>query len=63
MEKVYHIYAKERCIVPNVSEEEFESVWNTIRNMVGIMKTEYSTDDITYEELELNREVWKEASH
>jgi hypothetical protein len=51
MEKVYHIYAKDRCLFHSLKEEEFETTWNTLNNMVGLMKTDYSVEDLTYEEL------------
>jgi hypothetical protein len=41
MEKVYHIYAKDRCLFHSIKEEEFEVTWKTLNNMVGIMHTDY----------------------
>ena len=32
MEKVYHIYAKEECLYNNLSTEEFNNTWETLRN-------------------------------
>jgi len=63
MEKVYHIYAKDRCLFHSIKEEEFETTWNTINNMVGIMKTDYSVDDLSYEELLVNKESILSSSH
>jgi hypothetical protein len=51
MERVYHIYAKDRCLFHSVKEEEFITTWNTLNNMVGLMKTDYSVEDLSYEEL------------
>ena len=39
MEKVYHIYAKEECIYNNLSTDEFNNTWETLKGMVGLMKT------------------------
>ena len=39
MEKVYHIYAKKECLYNNLSEEQFNNTWETLKGMVGLMKT------------------------
>ena len=51
MEKVYHIYAKEECIYNNLSIEEFNHTWETLKGMVGLMKTDYELEDLSYEEV------------
>jgi hypothetical protein len=61
MQKIYHIYAKDKCIMHSVKEEEFDIAWETLTRMVGIMKTEYSVNDLSYEELVLRKEL--EASY
>jgi len=53
MEKVYHIYAKEECLYNNLSTEEFNHTWKTLKGMVGLMKTDYELEDLTYEECNL----------
>jgi hypothetical protein len=63
MEKIYHIYAKDKCLFHSVKEDEFETTWNTLKNMVGLMKTDYSVNDLTYEELTINKEVVLNSSH
>jgi len=63
MEKVYHIYAKDKCIMHSIKEEEFPTVWNTLNNLVGIMKTDYEKDDLSYEELYVNKKTVLESSH
>lgn len=62
-EKIYHIYAKDKCIFHSVREDEFRTTWNALNNMVGIMKTEYSVDDLSYEELVVNKQTILESSH
>ena len=62
-EKIYHIYAKDRCLFHSIKEEEFITTWSTIQNMVGLMKTDYTTDDLSYEELIVNKEVSINSSH
>ena len=63
MEKIYHIYAKDKCLYHSLKKEEFEKIWDTLNNMVGLMKTEYSVEDLTYEELSLNKKVVLDSSH
>ena len=63
MEKIYHIYAKDRCLFHSIKEEEFQATWNTLKRMVGLMKTDYSVDDLSYEELTVSRPVISESSH
>jgi hypothetical protein len=50
-EKIYHIYAKNQCIYHSIKEEDFNNTWNTLKNMVGLMKTDYTLDDLSFEEL------------
>ena len=50
MEKVYHIYAKKECLYNNLSKEEFNNTWETLKGMVGLMKTDYTLEDLSYEE-------------
>ena len=63
MEKIYHIYAKDRCLFHSVKEDEFDITWNTLKNMVGIMKTDYTIEDLSYVELMTNKEVALNSSH
>ena len=52
MEKVYHIYAKEECLYNNLSEGQFNKTWNALNGMVGLLHTDYSIEDLSYEEIE-----------
>jgi hypothetical protein len=63
MEKIYHIYAKDRCLFHSVKEEDFQTTWRTLNNMVGIMKTDYVIEDLSYEELVINKESIFNSSH
>jgi len=62
-EKVYHIYAKNECLYHSLREDEFRRTWEQLNNMVGLMKTDYSRDDLSYEELLINKEVVLNSSH
>ena len=51
MEKVYHIYAKQECLYNNLTEQQFNNTWETLKGMVGLMKTDYELEDLSYEEV------------
>ena len=63
MEKIYHIYAKEKCLFHSIKEEEFKTTWDTLNRLVGLMKTDYSSNDLSYEELIINKEVSLNSSY
>jgi len=63
MEKVYHIYAKDKCLFHSLKEEEFALTWKTIHRLVGIMKTEYTETDLSFIELTANKETIINSSH
>ena len=50
MEKVYHIYAKQECLFHSLTKEQFTNTWETLKGMVGLMKTDYELEDLSYEE-------------
>ena len=50
MTKIYHIYAKNECLYNNLSESQFNKTWETLKGMVGLMKTDYELEDLSYEE-------------
>ena len=54
-EKVYHIYAKQECLYNNLTESQFNKTWETLKGMVGLMRTDYNIDDLSYEVCEVNR--------
>jgi hypothetical protein len=62
-EKIYHIYAKNKCLFHSIKEEDFDTIWNTIRGMISLIQTDYSLQDLSYEELHLNREALLNSSH
>jgi len=63
MEKVYHIYAKNKCILHSIKEEDFEVAWNTLKKMIDIVKTEYHIEDLSFEELYINKDITLSSSH
>ena len=50
-DKVYHIYAKDECLYNNLSKEQFYKTWETLKGMVGLMRTDYELEDLSYEEV------------
>lgn len=63
MEKIYHIYAGDKCLFHSIKEEEFNITWNTINRLVGLMHTDYNVEDLSYEELTVNKEICLNSSH
>jgi hypothetical protein len=63
MHKIYHIYAKNKCVYHSIKEEEFPLIWSTLKNFVSIANTEYNVSDLSYEELTLNSEAMRDSSH
>ena len=63
MEKMYHIYAKDKCIFHSLNEEEFKNTWKALNNLMNIMDTRYAGEDLTYEELIVNKNAILESSH
>lgn len=61
--KVYHIYAKDECLYNNLSESQFNNKWETLKGMVGLMKTDYEIGDLSYEEVELILHTTDEHSY
>ena len=50
-DKVYHIYAKDTVLYSNLSEAQFNVTWRDLTLMVGLLRTDYNENDLTYEEL------------
>lgn len=63
MEKVYHIYAKGRCIYHSLSENKFSETWEMMHRMVDLLDLNLAKDDLSYEELCVNKEVLLNSSH
>jgi len=62
-EKVYHIYAKGRCVYHSLSENKFSETWEMMHRMVDLLDLDLTKDDLSYEELCLNKEVLLNSSH
>jgi hypothetical protein len=62
-EKIYHIYAKDKCLFHSLKEEEFDITWKTLNNLVNLLDTRYAGDDLTYEELVVSKKISDDSSH
>ena len=47
-ETIYHIYAKDVCLYNCLKEEEFEVKWAELKAMGGLIKTDYTEDDLNF---------------
>ena len=54
MEKKYHIYVKDSCFYPNLNEEEFTQVWETLNKMTSIY-SDVNPEELSYEEVVYNK--------
>jgi hypothetical protein len=62
-EKIYHIYAKNKCIYHNLSESKFSEVWEMLHRMVELIDMNIRKEDLQYEELTVNKETILQSSH
>lgn len=62
-EKVYHIYAKGRCVYHSLSESKFFETWETMHRMIDLLDLEITKEDLSYEELYVNKEIVLNSSH
>ena len=56
MSKIYHIYAKGECLYHSLTEQQFQDTWQQLQGMVGLMKTDYAAEDLSYETVQLLNE-------
>ena len=62
-EKVYHIYAKGECIYHSLSEEKFSEVWDMLHKMIELLDSNFSKNDLEYEEVITNKLITQNASY
>lgn len=61
-DKVYHIYAKDRCLFHNLSEDEFKKIWKMISVLVEVIG-ETKKEDLSFEELCVSKDISINASY
>ena len=62
-QKVFHIYAKDRCLYHNLDVEDFKEKWEMLNIMVGLLKTDYQVEDLDYTEVEETPNDGEESSY
>jgi hypothetical protein len=62
-EKIYHIYAKDKCLYHSLSEEKFSETWEMLHRMVDLLEGNISKRDLQYEEVLLNKEIILTSSY
>ena len=53
IEKLYNIYAKDKCVFHSITEEEFPKVWQMVNHFVEIMG-DYRKEDLYYKEISIS---------
>ena len=62
-QKVFHIYAKDRCLYHNLDLEDFKEKWEMLNIMVGVLKTDYQAEDLDYTEVKETPTNGEESSY
>jgi GTPase len=62
-EKLYHIYAKDRCIYHSLPESKFSETWDMLHKMVELLGANISKEDLQYEEVTVNKLIAQNASY
>jgi hypothetical protein len=60
VEKIYHIYARGECIYHSLREEEFRSTWIACTRLADLLGYK---EEVSYEELYVNKEMALNSSH
>ena len=63
MEKIYHIYAKDKCIYHSIPESKFSETWDMLHRMIDLLEVDVKKSDLQYEEVTINKEVVLNSSH
>jgi hypothetical protein len=62
-EKIYHIYAKDRCIYHSLSEKKFSEIWEMLHRMVDLLGGNITKNDLQYEEVYVNKLTIQNSSY
>jgi hypothetical protein len=63
MEKIYHIYAKNRCVYHSLSEDKFSETWEMLHRMIDILDVDISKGDLQYEMMYVNKLIPLNSSY
>jgi len=61
-ERLYHIYAKDKCLYHSLSKSEFDVKWDALTKLVEVF-TDYQRKDLTFEEVVRDRQLSGESSY
>jgi hypothetical protein len=62
-QKIYHIYAKNRCIYHNLSEEKFSDTWEMLHRMIDLLDVDILKEDLQYEMMYVNKNMSLNSSY
>ena len=62
-QKIYHIYAKNRCVYHSLSEEKFSETWEMLHRMIDLLDVDISKQDLQYEMMYVNKLISLNSSH
>jgi hypothetical protein len=62
-EKIYHIYAKNRCVYHSLSEEKFTETWEMLHRMIDVLDVDISKGDLQYEMMYVNKLIPLNSSY
>ncbi len=62
-EKIYHIYAKNRCVYHSLSEEKFTEIWEMLHRMIDLLDVDISKEDLQYEMMYANKLIPLNSSY
>jgi hypothetical protein len=63
MEKLYHIYAKDKCLYHSLSEKKFSETWEMLHRMIDLLGVNIQKEDLQYEEVFVNMGVIQNSSY
>jgi hypothetical protein len=62
-EKIYHIYAKNRCVYHSLSEDKFSETWEMLHRMIDLLDVDISKEDLQYEMMYVNKVISLNSSY
>jgi hypothetical protein len=62
-EKIYHIYAKNRCVYHSLSEDKFSETWEMLHRMIDLLDVDISKEDLQYEVMYANKLIQLNSSY
>lgn len=60
IDKIYHIYNKDKCIFHSLKENEFKEKWEELNRLSEFLSDE---NNLSYEEIAVNREIILNSSY